>query len=229
MTTATTTVIIPVFNGERYIGAALASVRAQTRPVDEVIVVDDGSTDGTLDVLRNFPEVVVLQQANAGPAAARNRGIEAAHGDYLAMLDADDMWPPNRNEVMAERLDEDPTLGLVLGYQRLLIEPGAEIPAWVPAGDPETIDPETLPKPTGVFLTRRSTFATVGPFDEAMRHGEDTDWFLRSQDCGVRWGQIQDVVLVRRLHGRNLTNATAAQRHALFDVLQRRMARRRSD
>ncbi len=223
-----TSVIIPVFNGERFIGAALESVRAQTRPVGEVIVVDDGSSDGTLDVVARFPDVVVLRQANAGPAAARNRGIAAAHGEYLAMLDADDLWPADRNEAMARMLDDDPTLGLVMGLQRLLIEPGAEVPAWVPPGDPDTIDPETLPKPTGIFLTRRSVFEEVGPFDEAMRHGEDTDWFLRSQDRGVRWEHLQQIVLIRRIHGRNLTNDAEAQRRALFEVLQRRMARRRS-
>lgn len=224
----TVAVVIAVFNGEEFLAEALESVRAQTRPVAEVIVVDDGSTDRSAEIARGFPGVVVVQQENAGPAAARNRGIERARGDYLAMLDADDLWPPGRTELMAGMLDADPSLGLVIGNQRLLVEPGADVPDWVPPGDPEAIPPDQLPKPTGVFLARRSTFEAVGPFDEALRHAEDTDWYLRSQDTGVRWGQISDVVLVRRLHGRNLTNDTPAQRRAMFEVLQRRMKRRRS-
>ncbi|NLI18358.1 MAG: glycosyltransferase family 2 protein [Actinomycetales bacterium] len=220
--------IVAVYNGEEFLAAALESVRAQTRPVHEVIVVDDGSTDRSAEIARGFPGVVLIQQHNAGPAAARNRGIAVARSDYLAMLDADDLWPANRTEVMAGLLDADPSLGLVIGNQRLLVEPGAQVPDWVPAGDPEAIPPDQLPKPTGVFMARRETFDAVGLFEESLRHAEDTDFYLRSQDAGVRWGEVPDVVLVRRLHGRNLTNDAAAQRRAMFEVLQRRMRRRRS-
>lgn len=227
-TPGTTSVIIAVFNGEKYIADALESVRAQTRPVEEVIVVDDGSTDGTVGVVTSFPEVTLLQQPNRGPAAARNRAIVCARGDYLAMLDADDIWPAERNAVMCQVLDENPSLGLVLGNQRLLVEPGAALPHWVPPGDPETIDPKDLPKPTGSFMSRRSAWEIVGLFDEDLVHAEDTDWFLRSRDLGVEWEIIDDVVLIRRIHGANLTGDTAAQQRAMFEVLQRRMARRRA-
>lgn len=223
-----TSVIIAVFNGERYIGAALESVRAQSRPVREVIVVDDGSTDGTVAVVQSFAEVTLLHQPNRGPAAARNRGIARARGDYLAMLDADDLWPSDRNDVMAGVLDANPSLGLVMGTQRLLVEPGAALPYWVPSGDPESVDPEKLPKPTGAFVARRTAFDVVGLFDEALRHAEDTDWFLRSGELGVEWATIADVVLIRRIHGANLTGDTDAQKRAMFEVLQRRMARRRA-
>lgn len=226
-THGTTTVIIPVFNGERYIAAALESVRAQTRPVEEVIVIDDGSTDGTVRIVEAFPEVTLLRQANRGPSAARNWGIAQARGDYLAMLDADDLWPANRQEIVAGMLDGDPSLGLVMGTQRLLVEPGTTLPYWVPEGDLENIDPEKLPRGTGAFVARRAAFDVVGLFDENMRHAEDTDWFLRSHDLGIVWALIPDVVLIRRIHGANLTCDAEAQRRALFEVLQRRMARRR--
>jgi len=228
-TPGTTSVIIAVFNGAKYIAEALESVRVQTRPVEEIIVVDDGSTDGTVGVVRSFPEVTLLQQqANRGPAAARNRAVVRARGDYLAMLDADDIWPPERNAVMCRVLDENPSLGLVMGNQRLLVEPGAALPHWVPPGDPESLDPADLPKPTGSFTSRRSAWDLVGLFDENLVHAEDTDWFLRSRDLGVEWAMIDDVVLIRRIHGANLTGDTAAQQRAMFEVLQRRMARRRA-
>ena len=154
----TTTAIIPVFNGEKYVAAALESVRAQTRPVEEVIVIDDGSTDSTVEIVRSFPEVTLLRQANRGPAAARNLGIAQARSDYIALLDADDMWTADRQEIMAGMLDNEPSLGLVMGTQRLLVEPGAVLPYWVPQGDPESIDPESLPRPTPGLLVRRSVF-----------------------------------------------------------------------
>ena len=224
----TTTVIIPVFNGEKHIAAALESVRAQTRPVQEVIVIDDGSTDATAAIVESFPEVTLLRQANQGPSAARNRGIMRASGDYLAMLDADDLWPANRQEIVAGMLDADPSLGLVMGTQRLLVEPGATLPYWVPEGDLTDIDPEELPRPTGAFVARRSVYEVVGLYEESMVHAEDTDWFLRSRDLGILWALIPDVVLIRRIHGGNLTCDTEAQRRSMFEVLQRRMARRRA-
>jgi glycosyltransferase involved in cell wall biosynthesis len=224
----TTTVIIPVFNGEKYVAAALESVRAQTRPVEEVIVIDDGSTDATVAIVESFPEVTLLRQANRGPSAARNRGITQASGHYLAMLDADDLWPANRQEIVAGMLDDDPSLGLVMGTQRLLVEPGAALPYWVPKGNLEDIATEDLPRPTGAFLARRSAFEVVGLYDEAMVHAEDTDWFLRSRELGVVWALIPDVVLIRRIHGANLTHDIEAQRRSFFEALQRRMARRRA-
>jgi glycosyltransferase involved in cell wall biosynthesis len=114
-----------VFNGERYI-AALESVSAQTRPVEEVIVIDDGSTDATVAIVESFPDVTLLRQANRGPSAARNLGITQAGGDYLAMLDADDLWPANRQEIMAGMLDDDPSLGGA-GQAELFAEPGSAI------------------------------------------------------------------------------------------------------
>lgn len=225
---ATVTAIIPVFNGEQFIADAIESVLAQTRPVLELIVVDDGSTDGTLDVVARFPSVVLIRQANAGPAAARNRAIEVARGDYIAPVDADDMWPADRIEVMAAVLDDEPAVGSVGGLQRLLVEPGAPIPAWVPNGDVEAARGEGLARPTGSMLTRRSVFDQVGLFAEDLRHGEDTDWYLRAQDAGVGIRELEHVVLVRRIHHHNLTHDAAAQRRAQFQVLQRRMARKRS-
>ncbi len=224
----TISAVIPVFNGEQFIAEAIESVYAQTRPVVEVIVVDDGSTDNTLEVVSRFPEVRVIRQANAGPGAARNRAIEVAVGEYIAPLDADDLWPANRLEIMAAVLDSEPDVGNVVGLQRLRVEPGAPIPFWVPNGDVDAARGEHLARPTGSMLTRRAVFGAIGLFAEELRHGEDTDWYLRAQDAGIQIRELDDVVLIRRIHHHNLTHDAAAQRHAQFVVLQRRMARKRA-
>lgn len=227
-TLCTTAVIIPVFNGEQFLGAAIESALAQTRVPNEIIVIDDGSTDRSAEIARSIPGVRLVQQANAGPAAARNAGIVTATSDYVALLDADDLWPADRLAIMARILDREPAVGAVVGRQRLLVELGAPLPSWVPdSTDPEAIDPVDLDRPTG-FLVRRSLFDTVGLYDESMVYGEDVDWYLRCVDAGVRWELIEDVTQIRRVHAANLTHDAEAVRRANFRVLQKRMARKRS-
>lgn len=224
----TTAVIIPVFNGERFLGAAIESALGQTRVPEEIIVIDDGSTDRSAQIARGYAEVRLVQQTNAGPAAARNAGIIVAESEYIALLDADDLWPENRMAIMAGILDRDPDVGGVLGRQRLLADPGAPLPPWVPVStDPEAIDPVDLDRPTG-FLVRRSLFDTIGLYDESMIYGEDVDWYLRCVDAGVRWELIEDVTQIRRLHTTNLTHDAEAVRRSHFRILQKRMARRRA-
>jgi glycosyltransferase involved in cell wall biosynthesis len=226
---STTSVIIPAYNAERFVAAAIESALAQTRRVDEIIVVDDGSTDGTAEVVRRYPEVTLLQQANSGPSVARNVAIAHASGAYIAPLDADDVWPPTRQEVLAGLLDSNLQVDYVLGRQRFLIEPGAPLPPWLPTLDPDVVAQQELGRPTGVLLARRSLFETIGTFAEDMRYGEDADWFLRCADGGATVIEIDDVVMYRRLHGNNMTMDDAANRRALFEITKRRMARRRGN
>src|SRR5690242_14976762 len=110
-------VIIPTYNRARFVGEAVASALAQTLPPLEVIVVDDGSTDDTADVVArlNDPRVVYLRQENAGPATARNTGVEAARGDLIALLDSDDRWLPRKLELQVPLFEGDGKIGLVYG------------------------------------------------------------------------------------------------------------------
>lgn len=113
----TVTVVIPAFNAERYIGEALGSIQEQTLRDVEVLLVDDGSTDGTLREAERFAgslDLTIVRQANAGPAAARNVGIRRARGRYCAFLDADDIMLPELLAVQTALLKTDPDLGLVL-------------------------------------------------------------------------------------------------------------------
>lgn len=107
-------VIIPAFNAEDFVAETIESVLAQTRAADEIIAVDDGSTDGTLEVLRSFgPDVAVLSKPNGGPASARNLAIRHSTGDLLAFLDCDDLWMPEKLEKQIRYLDEHPQTGLL--------------------------------------------------------------------------------------------------------------------
>src|SRR5581483_6264857 len=116
-------VILPVYNGEKYLAAALDSVRAQTHRSFEIIVVDDGSTDGSAAVAARYPEVKYAYQSNGGISAARNCGIRLAVGDVFALLDADDLWLPDKLERQLAALYGAAAPDLVFGHVREFISP----------------------------------------------------------------------------------------------------------
>src|SRR5436305_9045125 len=123
-------VIMAVRDGERYIAEALESVFAQTRPPDEVIVVDDGSKDGTVGIARRFP-VRLVSRAADGVSAARNAGLEVARGDLIAFIDHDDRWLPRKVERQVAYLEARSDVGYVLCWLRAFIAAGASRPAWI--------------------------------------------------------------------------------------------------
>src|ERR1700678_803249 len=114
----TISVIIPTYNRADLIGQALESALAQTHPADEIIVVDDGSTDDTERVVAQYAgQVRYMRQVNAGPSAARNRGIQAASGDFIALLDSDDLWVKDRLERQLAALTLHPGLDFIFGLE----------------------------------------------------------------------------------------------------------------
>jgi glycosyltransferase involved in cell wall biosynthesis len=210
-------VVIPVFNGERFLAAAIRSVLDQTHSPVELIVVDDGSTDASAAVARSFEGVMVIEQAHGGPGAARNRGVAAASGELLAFLDADDLMPADKLERQVGYLREHPDVGCVLGLQELVIEPGVEKPRWAEAGE----------APLMSMVAPAALFDRVGGFDTTYLHGEDADWLLRAREH-ASVATIDSVVLHRRVHSHNLSNDEVALRRATFRVLRDHMRRRRA-
>jgi glycosyltransferase involved in cell wall biosynthesis len=194
--------IVPVFNGERYLGDALDSIAAQTHRALEIIVVDDGSTDGTAAVARASRHAVrYVAQANAGPASARNRGVREASGDFVAFLDADDRWHPEKTERQLRRFAARPELGVCVAHAAIFHD-GA-----TPAGGDGRPAAGTAiaAYATSSMLARRAAFARVGPFDAKLKHADDTDWFLRARSLGVLTEMLDDVLVQRRLHAENMS------------------------
>lgn len=217
-------VVVPVHNGERYLAAALSSVLEQVRPGDEVVVVDDGSTDASAAVAEGFaPRVRVVRQAASGAAAARNRGVAATGGAYVAFLDADDLAAAGGLEVLRERLQEPDCPDLVYGAQRRFrspetVEPVGRLP------EPVEEPPQALP---GTTMIRRQAWEAVGGFREGLAAGEFVDWFARFTEAGLHAVAVPRVVLERRSHGGNLT-ATVDVRPAYLELVRRALERRRA-
>jgi glycosyltransferase involved in cell wall biosynthesis len=225
-------VVIPVFNGARFLAAAIESVLTQGYRPFEIIVVDDGSTDGSGEVAQRFPGICCLRQENAGPAAARNAGMAVASGEFFAFLDADDLMAPGRLDVQVGYLRGHPEVGCVLGRQELLVEPGVQVPEGMIApsalarGDP--LFSRRVQIPAMSMVARRLVFDQVGGFDPRFRLGEDLDWINRAQEAGTAIAILEDIVLVRRLHGNNLTYDTAGMNRVIFTTAKARLDRRRA-
>jgi glycosyltransferase involved in cell wall biosynthesis len=219
--------IVPVFNGERYLAEALNSIMAQTYKPLEVIVADDGSSDDTAGVAGRYGRrVCYLWQANQGPAAARNLGLTAAKGDFLAFLDSDDLWHPEKLERQMARFRARPELEYCVTQVQNFRTPkdGAT------ANGLENYYVER-PLPgyvTQSLLVRRSFFDRIGPFNTALTHGDDTDWYLRAKESGAEMELLPDALVYRRIHDANLSQVQAAQsREEYLHILKGALDRRR--
>jgi glycosyltransferase involved in cell wall biosynthesis len=214
-------VIVPVWNGARYLDAALASVFGQDHRPIEVHVVDDGSTDDTPAVAARWPEARYLRIPHGGVARARNAGLLRATGDLVALLDADDVWAGHKLRVQLEHLDAHPEHGCVIAEYRNFLEPGTPRPAWLSARDLA----ETHVGGIGNLVLRRAVLERLGGFDPD--DPSDLDFSLRAQAAGVVVGVVPEVLLHRRIHDRN-QSATTDGAALRLRLLRAAIARRRS-
>lgn len=197
-------IVIPVYNGELYLAEAVESVLAQDYRSFEVIAVDDGSIDSSAGILARYPDVKVIPQANTGCTGARNRGIAAARGEFIAFIDQDDRWKTDKlaNQLAAVRARPD--AGYALGHMTLFLEPGCPIPAWMGTRG-WMVDTRRVGYMPGTMLVRRTLFDTLGVFDDRFNVGSDADWLVRARDAGVPVAIVAEVVLEKRIHRANLS------------------------
>ena len=214
----TISVIIPVYNTEKYIADAVNSVLAQNYPDLEIIVVNDGSTDGTLDVLKSFDDkITIINQENQGQSVARNVGIQQSHGSIIGFLDADDVWTSDHIEVLLPYMIGEDSYDIARGYTqwvKFLDEPNEERqePVWQPVS-------------LGAGLHQRSVFDRVGWLDPDMRQGQDFDWAVRAQECGCREKKVTALVQLYRRHEGNLTNDQERLKRGCSETLLKKLAR----
>jgi glycosyltransferase involved in cell wall biosynthesis len=217
-------VVMPVFNGEAYVGEALRSVIDQTQPPAEILVIDDASTDGTARVLASFGSAArVVRQERQGAGAARNAGAALARSDYVAFLDADDLWTPDALQRLAEPVERDGavwTAGLIRQFISPDLPPDEAARLFCPAGD-------AFARAAGSMLFRRETFLAVGGFDPAFRTGEFMDLAARLEDAGVRAAPVNHLIVRRRLHASNMMREGRARQMEYLRVLAATRARRR--
>ena len=217
-------VVIPVHNGERYLAECIQSVLDQNLAGLELLVIDNGSTDGTADVARAFSSIRYFHLADKGLSKALNHGLEQCRGAFLAFLDADDLWPPNRLAVQLAVFARSPAVELVFGHVEQFISPELEESAKAKLN----IRDKRLPgRYRGTMLIRQESFWRVGQFEPSMDFAEFIDWYMRAAEHHIREVMLPDVVTLRRIHGANLGYTERLKRVEYARVLKRGLDRRR--
>jgi glycosyltransferase involved in cell wall biosynthesis len=216
------TVVIPTHNHARFLGKAVDSVLTQTQPAWEVIVIDDGSTDETSNVLEGFKgKVRGVHQANQGVAAARNRGAEMATGDYLAFLDADDVWLPQKLEMQLDRFRSEPGLGLVHCAVEQIDEESRTLGLSLDGMEGSVANemllfnrPTILGGGSGAMMPT-AVFNEAGKFDERLSTSADWDLYYRiARKYKIAF--VPRVLLQYRLHGTNMHASVRAMEHDML-------------
>lgn len=210
--------VMAAYNAEEFLAGSLESMLAQDYEPFEAIVVDDGSTDSTPEILRRFPQAKVISQHNQGASAAYNAGLEAASGEFVTIFDADDLYSPDRISKQAGFLLEHPDVGCVMARQEW-INP----PPWL-GRDAVFGDLDGIPLGSAMF--RRDVLERVGLFDTSFTHGEDMDLMVRLREQGVRIEVLPDIVWYRRHHGGQLT-ANGPEVNPLLRSLRAKLERSR--
>ena len=224
MRRAPISVVIPAHNGERYLGEAIHSLLAQTLPAAEIIVVDDGSTDGSAEVAASFGDAVrIIRQENRGVAAARNTGVKAANEPYVAWLDQDDLATPRRLELQLDAFSLTPRPDVVFGRMSQFVSP--DVPAELRAR--LSCDSRAQPAPLpSCFMAPVRIFNVVGE----LGGNPDTtfvDWYLRATEHGMTFYYVPELVAHRRIHGGNRSYRNEELRREYVRTLKAALDRRR--
>lgn len=200
MTYPAISVVIPVFNGAAFLRQAIESVLCQTRPAFEIHVLDDGSTDETPAILASFKNrILVTVLAHGGADAARNAGIKMTRGDFIAFCDADDLMTPDRLALQVRALKDKSEVDFVFGN---LVEFEGSAPSF---SDPSWTSRRKAGVCVGTLMARRTALDEVGPFATRWKMAGFMEWYFRIQDGGFKSSVLDDVVLLRRIHGANLS------------------------
>jgi glycosyltransferase involved in cell wall biosynthesis len=217
-------VIIPVYNSEKYLAETLDSVFAQTYHPIEVIVVDGCSTDNTAQIAKSYHQVCYLQQQGTGLANARNTGIDTATGELLAFLDSDDYWRRDKLAIQIESSIQNPEIEYSYANLKLFLEPGCELRYGF---DRQQFDRVQIGRTPGTLVARKSLFDRIGKFNPNFTIGCDVEWFTRAKDYKIAAAVVPQVLLYKRVHDTNLSSNVKTNREELLTVIKQSLHRQR--
>jgi len=218
-------IVIPVFNCERYLSDAIESVLRQSYKPIEIVVVDDGSTDRSAEIAKSFdPLVTYVSQSHCGIAATRNKGISISRGSFFAFLDADDVWTEKKLLLQMEVLKANPDVDAVFGHVRQFISPDRIAESGGTIRIPHEVMAGYIPS---TMLIRKESFFRIGFFGDTWQVGEFIDWYLRAKEKGLKSILLNEIVLKRRIHDNNTGLRKRANRTDYVKILKLSLDRQR--
>lgn len=194
-------VVMPVYNGERYLAESIESILKQNVDRIELIIVDDGSTDRTSSIIHEYGQACqYVCQEHRGASAARNRGVNLAKGDFIAFNDADDIWSPDKLSVQLQAFATDPDLDMVFGLIEQFHSPELSEAFKIRVHCPKSHEGQSIVS----MLIKKTSFFSIGLFSENWAIGELIDWFIRAKEKHLTYVTVPQIVLYRRLHENNM-------------------------
>ena len=234
-TTPLVSVVMPVYNSEKYVAEAIESILGQTFSDFELIIVDDGSQDRSPEIIREYERQddrvrLLRQEGNMGVATARNRGIDEAGGEFLALMDSDDISLPTRLEQQLRFLQENPDIGAVgvrskMANHDLTVQVGINAGRRLHAPIVLSLFTGVVALITGGLMIRSQPLRTVGGFTDGLRYGEEeSDLFVRLLvQTGMRFANLPEILYVQRLHDSNSSSSGASRAARQAFAYQRRI------
>ena len=220
-------VIIPVYNCDHYLGEAIESVLAQSYRPLEILIIDDGSTDNSAEIAKSFiPHIQYYYQPNNGAATAINYGINLSQGDFLTFLDSDDLWSKDKLMLQFQCLAKNPHLDIIFGHVQQFISPEL---------DNVTRQRFEIPKEImqgihrGTMLIKRQSFLNVGYFSSGWHIAEFIDWYIKAKELNLEMAVIPDIILKRRIHQSNTGIIKKDQRSEYVKLIKQTLDRKRGN
>ena len=217
-------VIVVVSDGERYIRSALHSILEQNYHPLEIIVIDGQSVDHTASIVQSYKSISYIYQAGRGLANARNTGIEAARGDLIAFLDADDIWTGDKLSIQVDHLIQNPYIQYLNAWVKLFVEPGYS--PWS-RYTKKFLEQVHIARTPGTLIARRSVFEIAGLFNTDFRIACDAEWFTRANAFEIPMFIIPHVLLYKRIHHKNLSSNMSMHKTELMTVIRQSVIRHR--
>jgi glycosyltransferase involved in cell wall biosynthesis len=217
-------VVVAVSNGERYMKSALKSIFRQNHCPFEIIVVDGQSVDQTAAIAQSFESVKYIYQVGNGLANGRNIGIEAAQGQFIAFLDSDDLWTPNKLDVQINYLLRNPELQYANAWVQLFVDQGYSLRFRYTK---KFLDQAHIGRTPGTLVARKSVFDLAGLFSQDFRIACDVEWFARAGAFKIPMLVVPEVLLYKRIHNDNLSSRVSTNRREIMTVIRQSLMRQR--
>jgi glycosyltransferase involved in cell wall biosynthesis len=217
------TVVLSLLNGEAYLAQALESLKSQTLMPDEVLIIDGGSSDRSLEIAASFPFVRILHQTGKGIPDANNQGIRHAKGELIAFLEHDDLWLPRKLEAQVERFRREPATEYCVTRFEFFQEPGTSLAACFKPG---LFVGSHVGRIMSTLMARKSLFEKAGLFDPSYVSAADVDWFARAKDAGAKLAMVEETLMRKRIHESNFSNLAMVNNTEILLALRRSIARR---